>query len=39
MIPNPVNEVDLSIINCNYMLQAGFNPVEEAPAIEDANSP
>lgn len=39
MIPNTVDEVDLSVINCNYALQAGFNPVEDALAIEDANSP
>lgn len=39
MIPNTVEEVDLSVINCNYALQAGFNPVEDALAIEDANSP
>ncbi|MPN20353.1 Membrane lipoprotein TpN32 [bioreactor metagenome] len=39
MIPNTVEEVDLSVINCNYALQAGFNPVEDALAIEDADSP
>ncbi len=39
MIPNTVEEVDLSVINCNYALQAGFNPVEDALAIEDSNSP
>lgn len=39
MLPNTVSEVDLSVINCNYALQAGFNPVEDALAIEDANSP
>jgi len=39
MIPNTVEEVDLSVINCNYALQAGFNPVKDALAIEDANSP
>lgn len=39
MLPNAVDEVDLSVINCNYALQAGFNPVEDALAIEDANSP
>ena len=39
MLPNTVEEVDLSVINCNYALQAGFNPVEDALAIEDANSP
>lgn len=39
MIPNTVEEVDLSVINSNYALEAGFNPVEDALAIEDANSP
>ena len=39
MIPNAVDEVDLSIINVNYALEAGFNPTEDALAIEDANSP
>ena len=39
MIPNAVDEVDLSVINVNYALEAGFNPVEDALAIEDADSP
>lgn len=39
MIPNTIEEVDLSVINCNYALQAGFNPTKDALAIEDANSP
>lgn len=39
MIPNTVEEVDLSVINSNYAMEAGFNPVEDALAIEDANSP
>ena len=39
MIPNAVDEVDLSVINVNYALEAGFNPTEDALAIEDANSP
>ena len=39
MIPNAVDEVDLSFINVNYALEAGFNPTEDALAIEDANSP
>ena len=39
MIPNAVEEVDLSVINVNYALEAGFNPVEDALAIEDADSP
>ncbi len=39
MIPNTVEEVDLSVINSNYAMEAGFNPAEDALAIEDANSP
>ena len=39
MIPTAVDEVDLSVINVNYALEAGFNPTEDALAIEDANSP
>lgn len=39
MLPNTVEEVDLSVINANYALQAGFNPVDDALALEDANSP
>ena len=39
MIPNAVEEVDLSVINVNYALEAGFNPTEDALAIEDADSP
>jgi len=39
MLPQSVDEVDLSVINANYALQAGFNPVKDALAIEDANSP
>lgn len=38
-LPKTVEEVDLSVINCNYALQAGFNPVADALAIEDADSP
>ena len=39
MIPNAVDEVDLSVINVNYALEDGFNPTEDALAIEDADSP
>ena len=39
MIPNALDEVDLSVINVNYALEAGFNPTEDALAIEDADSP
>ena len=39
MIPNTVEVVDLSVINVNYALEAGFNPAEDALAIEAADSP
>lgn len=39
MIPNTVEEVDLSVINVNYALEAGFNPATDALAIESADSP
>lgn len=36
MLPQTVDEVDISIINSNYALEAGFNPVTDSLAIEDA---
>ena len=39
MIPNTVEEVDLSVINVNYALEAGFDPTSDALAIESADSP
>lgn len=36
MLPHTIDEVDVSVINSNYALQAGFNPVEDALAIESA---
>ena len=39
MLPNILSEVDIAVINVNYALQAGFNPVEDALAIESADSP
>ena len=39
MVPNALTEVDIAVINVNYALEAGFNPVEDALAIEDADSP
>ena len=39
MVPNALSEVDIAVINVNYALEAGFNPVEDALAIEDADSP
>ncbi|MDD3346895.1 MetQ/NlpA family ABC transporter substrate-binding protein [Oscillibacter sp.] len=37
MLPNTITEVDLSVINSNYALQAGFNPTKDALAIESAD--
>jgi D-methionine transport system substrate-binding protein len=34
-----VSEVDIAVINSNYAMQAGFNPVTDALAIENADSP
>ena len=31
--------MDLSVINVNYALEAGFNPAADALAIESADSP
>ena len=39
MLPNSVEEVDLSVINSNYALQAGFNPVNDSLALENAENP
>lgn len=39
MLPNAVSEVDISVINSNYAMDANFNPVEDSLAIEDSNSP
>ena len=38
-IPTIVTEVDIAIMNSNYALGAGFNPVEDSLAIESADSP
>ena len=37
MLPNTIDEVDLSVINANYALQAGLNPVVDPLAIESAD--
>ncbi|MDO4315727.1 MAG: MetQ/NlpA family ABC transporter substrate-binding protein [Oscillospiraceae bacterium] len=39
MLPNVLTEVDIAVINSNYALDAGFNPVEDSLAIESADSP
>ncbi len=38
-LPRTLGEVDLALINTNYALDAKLNPVRDALAIEDANSP
>lgn len=38
MLPQTVEEVDLSIINSNYALQGGLNPATDALASEDPDS-
>ena len=39
MVPKILSDVDIAIINSNYALDAGFNPVEDSLAIESAESP
>ena len=38
MLPQTVEEVNLSVINSNYALEAGLNPAEDALAAEDSAS-
>ena len=38
MLPQTIDEVDFSIINSNYALDAGLNPTTDALATEDAQS-
>lgn len=38
MLPETIEEVDLSIINSNFAIQAGLNPAEDSLASEDAES-
>ena len=38
MLPQTIEEVDLSIINSNYALQGGLNPAEDALASESSDS-
>ena len=38
-IPSIVSEVDLAVINSNYALGAGYNPVTDSMAIESSDSP
>lgn len=39
MLPNVLADVDYAIINNNYALDAGLNPVEQGLLIESAESP
>lgn len=38
-LPSVLKDVDYAIINSNYALNAGLNPVKDGLACEDANSP
>jgi len=38
-LPRVLNQVDLALINTNYALEAGLNPIENALAIEGSDSP
>lgn len=38
-LPRSLADVDAAVINTNYALEAGLNPVEDALAIEGAESP
>jgi len=39
MLPRQLEEVDLALINTNYALEAGLNPMTDALFIEDKDSP
>lgn len=39
MLAKAINEVDLALINTNFALDAGLNPMKDALIIEDKNSP
>lgn len=38
-LPRVLGQVDLALINTNYALEAGLNPMEDALVIEHADSP
>lgn len=38
-LPRVLNQVDVALINTNYALEAGLNPMEDALVIEGADSP
>ena len=39
ILPNSIDDVDLSVINSNYALQAGLNPTSDSLALESSDSP
>lgn len=39
MLPRVLDQVDLALINTNYALDAGLDPIHDALAIEDNDSP
>lgn len=39
MLPRTLDEVNLALINTNYALEAGLNPMEDGLFIEDKDSP
>ena len=39
MIPRTLADLELAAINTNYALDAGLNPLQDAIALEDKNSP
>lgn len=38
-LPRVLNQVDLALINTNYALEAGLNPMDDALTIEGSDSP
>ena len=38
-LPNVLRDVDFAIINSNYAMDAGFNPVEDSLAMESTDTP
>ena len=38
-LPRVLPDVDLALINTNYALEAGLNPIKDALFIEDKHSP
>lgn len=38
-LPRSLPDVDLAVINTNYAIEAGMNPVEDSLALEGADSP